>query len=388
MSVSRTLRARVEASFVRAFGRAPDLIVASPGRVNLIGEHTDYNDGFVMPCAIDRHTLVAVARAPNGEARVVAADYADALDRFTPAAPIAHGDQRWADYVRGPVDQLVARGFVPGGFNLAIAGNIPQGTGLSSSASLEVGVVTALSELFGWEIAPRDAALIAQAAENRFVGMACGIMDQMIAARGVAGHAVVIDCRTLDCTPQKLPDGVAVAIVNSRVDRGLVDSAYNERRRQCEEAAAMLGVAALRDADPALLDGHRATLDPIVHVRARHIVTENDRVLATFDALGRGDLVAVGDLLRASHASMRDDFAITVPAIDRLADIANAAIAGEGGARMTGGGFGGCVVALLPETRLDALRAAVECDYRAPDGRAAELFVCRAADGAGLLDAD
>ena len=341
MSVCPALRTRVEASFARAFGRAPDLVVASPGRVNLIGEHTDYNDGFVMPCAIDRHTLIAVARTDHGDARVVAADYADALDRFAPAGPIQHGDQRWADYVRGSVDQLIARGFTPGGFDMAIAGGIPQGTGLSSSASLEVGVVTALSHLFDWSIALADTALIAQAAENRFVGMACGIMDQMIAARGVAEHAVVIDCRTLDCTPQRLPVGVAIAIVNSRVARGLVDSAYNERRRQCEAAAAALGVAALRDADAAMLEARRNAMDPLVHARARHIVSENDRVLATFDAMGRGDLAAIGELMRASHASMRDDFQITVPAIDRLADIANAAIGGAGGARMTGGGFGG-----------------------------------------------
>lgn len=385
MSVSPALRSRVEASFARAFGRAPDLIVASPGRVNLIGEHTDYNDGFVMPCAIDRHTLIAVARAGHGEARAVAADYADALDRFAPIAPIAHGDQRWADYVRGSVDQLIARGFVPGGFDMAVAGDIPQGTGLSSSASLEVGVVTALSALFGWDITPRDAALIGQAAENSFVGMACGIMDQMIAARGVADHAVVIDCRTLDCTPQRLPTGVAVAVVNSRVERGLVDSAYNERRRQCEAAAAALGVAALRDANAAMLEARRDAMDPLVYVRARHIVSENDRVLTTCDAMGRGDLAAVGDLMRASHASMRDDFQITVPAIDRLADIANAAIEGAGGARMTGGGFGGCVVALLPEVRLSVLEEAIARDYRAPSGAVAELFVCSAADGAAVI---
>jgi len=385
VSVSPALRARVEESFTGAFGRAPELVVASPGRVNLIGEHTDYNQGFVMPCAIDRHTLIAVARADHGEARVAAADYDGAVDRFDVVGPIGHhDDQRWTDYVRGCVAQLIERGHFPDGFDMAIAGDIRQGTGLSSSASLEVGVITALSIAFGWGIAPADAALIGQAAENRFVGMACGIMDQMIAACGVAGHAVVIDCRTLHCTPQKLPDGVAVAIVNSRVERGLVDSAYNERRRQCEAAAAALGVAALRDIDMATLAANRDRIDPLVFRRARHIVSENERVLASLDALGRGDLAAMGALLRASHASMRDDFEITVPAIDRLADIADRAIGGEGGARMTGGGFGGCVVALLPETRIDTLAAAIARDYRAPGGENAELFVCRAANGAAI----
>ncbi|QYU67437.1 hypothetical protein J4558_21330 [Leptolyngbya sp. 15MV] len=176
MSVDPRVRDRVEESFRRAFDRAPTLVVASPGRVNLIGEHTDYNDGFVMPCAIDRHTLIALAPADHGEGRVVAADYNDEIDRFALRAPIAHSTtSRWANYVRGCVDQLAASGFVAGGFDMAIAGDIPQGTGLSSSASLEVGVVTALSHQFGWGIAPTDAALIAQAAENRFVGMACGI---------------------------------------------------------------------------------------------------------------------------------------------------------------------------------------------------------------------
>lgn len=382
MSVSPIVRDRAEAAFARAFGRAPDLLVASPGRVNLIGEHTDYNDGFVLPCAIDRHTLVAVARANHSEARVVAADYGGALDRFALGAPLAPSEQRWANYVRGSVDQAMARGLNPGGFEMAIAGDIPQGTGLSSSASLEVGVITALAALFDWELAAREAALIGQAAENRFVGIACGIMDQMIAARGIAGHAVVIDCRSLDCTPRRLPDGVAVAIVNSQIERGLVDSAYNERRRQCEAAAGALGVRALRDADAAMLKAHRGAMDPLVYARARHVVSENDRVLATADALARGDLAEVGNLMRASHASMRDDFEITVPAIDHLAEIANDAIGDRGGARMTGGGFGGCVVALLPRPRLPVLEASIARAYRAPSGRAAEIFVCAAADGA------
>ena len=382
MTAGTALRQRFEASFAGAFGRHPDLIVASPGRVNLIGEHTDYNDGFVMPCAIDRFTLVAVARANHNEARVVAADYGDTVDHFDARIPIAHSGLRWANYIRGSVDQLAARGFVPHGFDMAVAGDIPQGTGLSSSASLEVGVITALSALFDWNIAPSDAALIGQSAENHFVGMACGIMDQMIAARGKADHATVIDCRTLECHAQRLPQGIAVAILNSRVERGLVDSAYNDRRRQCEEAARRLDVTALRDIDPSALECARHTLPEMIFARANHVVGENARVLETRDALARGDLAAVGGLMRASHVSMRDDFEITVPAIDRLVEIANQSIGEAGGARMTGGGFGGCVVALLPRDDVRGLATAVARDYRAPNGQSAELFVCRAADGA------
>jgi galactokinase len=231
-----------------------------------------------------------------------------------------------------------------------------------------------------------DIALLAQQAENQFVGCQCGIMDQLISARGQAGHALLIDCRSLQAQPVPLPAGLAVLIVHSQVKRGLVDSAYNERRRQCEAAARHYGVAALRDVNLARLEAGAAGLDPLVLRRARHIVTENQRTLDAAQALAAGDLQGLGLLMAQSHASMRDDFQITVPAVDQLVEIVQAALAGEGGARMTGGGFGGCVVALLPAARVDAVCTAIEAQYRSPAGDAARVWVCQACDGVGRIE--
>ncbi|MEY4754739.1 MAG: hypothetical protein RJA44_2414, partial [Pseudomonadota bacterium] len=227
-------------------------------------------------------------------------------------------------------------------------------------------------------------AQLAQAAENHFVGTRCGIMDQLISARGAAGHALLIDCRSLQAQPVHLPEDIAVLIVHSRVKRGLVDSEYNTRRQQCEAAAAHYGVAALRDIDTAQLQAGRGELDELVYRRARHIVTENQRTIDAAAALAAGDMRRMGELMAASHASMRDDFQITVPAIDRLVEILQQSIGTSGGARMTGGGFGGCVVALLPETQIEAARQAVAAQYRAPDGSAASVWVCHPSAGAGL----
>jgi galactokinase len=225
-------------------------------------------------------------------------------------------------------------------------------------------------------------ALLAQRAENRFVGCQCGIMDQLVSARGEPGHALLIDCRTLAALPVPLPDDLAVMIVHSRVARGLVDSAYNERRRQCEVAARHYGVPALRDLELAQLLSGAQGLDHTVLRRARHVVTENQRTLDAADALAAGDLQRLGVLMAASHASMRDDFDITVPAVDQLVAIAQTAIGLEGGARMTGGGFGGCVVALLPQSSVGAVRAQIEREYRTPCGEIAPIWVCNAQGGA------
>jgi galactokinase len=378
---------RVLASFGAAFDAPPVLVVHAPGRVNLIGEHTDYNDGFVLPCAIDYHTLVAAQPRDDAQVRVVASDYVDSIDEFRLDVPIVpRADAPWANYVRGVVKMLVERGLPMRGAELAIAGNVPQGAGLSSSASLEVAVGQAFKSLQGFDqLTATDLALIAQQAENKFVGCNCGIMDQLISARGEAGHALLIDCRSLDAKPVHLPDDVAVMIVHSRVKRGLVDSEYNTRREQCEAAARHYGVKALRDVDLATLDARANGIAPIVLKRARHIVTENQRTLDAADALAAGDLERLGVLMAQSHASMRDDFQITVPAIDRLVEIVQQAIGTAGGARMTGGGFGGCVVAVLPESKVEIARAAIEAQYRAPSGESASIWVCHASEGAGVL---
>lgn len=379
------LQARVQAAFAQAWGGAPTRVVRAPGRVNLIGEHTDYNDGFVLPCAIDFQTVVAARPRDDGQLRVVAADCGDERDAFATALPVArHAQHEWANYVRGVVVALQQRGWPVQGADLAVAGDVPQGAGLSSSAALEVAVVQALKSLQGLDaLSPTEMALVAQQAENDFVGCRCGVMDQLISARGEAGHALLIDCRSLQARPVPLPPDLAVVIVHSRVRRGLVDSEYNTRRAQCEAAARQHGVAALRDLDLARLQAHEAALDPVVFRRARHVITENQRTLEAAEALAQGDLPRLGRLMAASHASMRDDFEITTPAIDRLVEIAQAAIGPQGGVRMTGGGFGGCIVALMPQSRVEAVRTAIAANYRSPEGEPASVFVCKAAQGAG-----
>jgi len=385
--MSPALLPRLLTAFDRSFGGPPALVARAPGRVNLIGEHTDYNDGFVLPCAIDFQTLVAARPRSDALVRVVAADLQGAVDAFRIDEPITPSTAHpWADYVRGMLHELRAAGWPLCGADLAIAGDVPRGAGLSSSAALEVAVGQAFRQLQDLRaLTATDLACLAQRAENDFVGCRCGIMDQLVSARGQAGHALLIDCRTLDVRPVPLPAGMAVMIVHSNVRRGLVDSEYNLRRAQCEAAARHFGVAALRDLGLAQLAQGAGGLDATTLRRARHVVTENARTLAAGDALADGDLAAMGRLMAASHASMRDDFEITVPAIDRLVDILQQAIGGDGGARMTGGGFGGCVVALLPETRVAAARAAVAAHYRAPGGEPGTVYVCQAQAGAGAL---
>lgn len=377
--------ARAAAVFQAAFGAAPTIQVQAPGRVNLIGEHTDYNDGLVLPCAIDYRTVIAARARDDRLVRVVAADYDGAIDEYALDAPIAHLDAPlWANYVRGVVDDMVRQGLPMRGMDLAIAGDVPQGAGLSSSASLSVALCRLFATLPGFEaLSPIDLALIAQRAENDFVGCKCGNMDQIASAAGVLDHALMIDCRSLAVEPVPIPQGAAIMIFNSQVRRGLVDSEYNTRRLQCEAAARHFGVPALRDVDLAMLEARGAELDPLVLRRARHVVTENARVEAAARALAAGDLPQMGELMAASHASMRDDFEITVPLIDRLVEIVKAAIGAAGGVRMTGGGFGGCVVALVPSELIPTVRAAVEQDYRGPAGEHAAIYVCRAAAGAG-----
>ncbi|MFJ1466321.1 galactokinase [Massilia orientalis] len=383
-----TRLSRTAAAFETAFGAAPTLFVQAPGRVNLIGEHTDYNDGLVLPCAIDYRTAIAAKPRSDRKVRVVAADYGDALDEYDLDAPIGRVDQpMWANYVRGVVEQFVKRGLPMQGMDMAIAGDVPQGAGLSSSASLSVAVGRLFATLPGFEaLSPIDIALIAQASENDFVGTKCGNMDQISSACGVEGHALMIDCRSLEVKPVPVPDNAAIMIFNSNVTRGLVDSAYNVRREQCEAAARHFGIPALRDLDLATLEARAGELDPVVLRRARHVVTEDDRVLAAAAALESGDLERLGELMAASHASMRDDFEITVPAIDNLVDIVKNVIGTQGGVRMTGGGFGGCVVAVVPHALVDASRAAVEREYRSPDGKPATIYVCKPAAGAGKVN--
>jgi galactokinase len=352
--------------------------------VNLIGEHTDYNDGFAMPVAIGPETRVALRRRSDGEIRVAALNFGEE-DAFFPSANLEKAALGgWRDYVRGTLAILIKEGVDIGGLDIALVGDVPMGTGLSSSASLEVAVATAVLALAGRHEDPKQVALWAQAAENDFVGMRCGNLDQLASAATVEGAALLIDCRTLELRPIEMPSDASVMIVQSGVVRGLVEGHYNERRRQCEEAAAILGVPALRDADLAMLEAVAADVDPLVFRRARHVITENDRTLAAAEALALGNLHAVGVLMRDSHASQRDDFEITVPSTNHLAELMSEAIGESGGARQTGGGFGGAVVGLMTSDRVETVRERVLSQYRTPSGELPDIRVERACSGASV----
>nr|WP_314543066.1 galactokinase [uncultured Massilia sp.] len=385
--MSETLISRTRAAFETAFGAAPALVVQAPGRVNLIGEHTDYNGGFVLPCAIDYRTVIAARPRTDRIVRVLAADYDGAVDEYSLDGPIERRDDAmWANYVRGVVRELQRRGLPLSGMDMAISGDVPQGAGLSSSASLTVAVGRLFATLPGMDaLTPIETALAAQHSENDFVGTQCGNMDQIISACGVEGHALLIDCRSLETRPVAIPAGAAIMILHSHVKRGLVDSEYNTRRQQCEAAARHLGVPALRDVDPAMLAERGAGLDDVTFRRARHVVTEDARVLQATEALAAGDLARMGRLMAESHASMRDDFEITVPPVDRLVEIVAGVVKERGGVRMTGGGFGGCIVAVVPDDLVEPVREAVLRDYRAPGGEQSTIYVCRAAAGAGVV---
>lgn len=387
MSIDLALIQRVRDGFSKQYGRDPDLLVHAPGRVNLIGEHTDYNDGFVLPCAIPFGTVVALGARGDDRIAAVALDLDEATDSFDLAsAPARLAEGHWANHLRGVATALPHFGLSATGADIAIAGNVPKGAGLSSSASLGVALGLGLSTLSGHDMPDRiGLARAAQWSEHHYVGCACGIMDQLASACSDDGAALLIDCRSSVGEAVPVPTDAAIVIVHSGVVRGLVDSAYNERRAQCEAAARHYRVAALRDVDLAALEAARSGLDDLSYRRARHVVSENARTIEAAEALRAGNLFKLGDLMRASHASLRDDFEVTVPQVDALADAMNAAIGAEGGARMTGGGFGGCLVAVLPQSRVDALCDAIRSHWNAKGIDPQLLIAVRPSAGAALL---
>ncbi|MCG9623986.1 galactokinase [Vibrio mediterranei] len=373
-------------SFENVLGYKPTHVIQAPGRVNLIGEHTDYNDGFVLPCAINYQTVVAAAKRGDNLVRVVSVDYQDATDEFDITQEITfQQDKMWANYIRGVVKFLMARGYQIGGADISVSGNVPQGAGLSSSAALEVVIGQTFKTLYNLEITQAEVALNGQQAENEFVGCNCGIMDQLISAEGKENHALLIDCRSLETQAVSMPEDMAVVIINSNKKRGLVDSEYNTRREQCEEAARIFGVKALRDVTIEQFNDRVSELDEMVAKRARHVITENDRTVEAAKALSTGDMKRMGELMAQSHASMRDDFEITVKEIDTIVDIVKAVIGDQGGVRMTGGGFGGCVVSLIPPTLVEAVTTAIAEQYEAATGLKESIYVCQAKDGAGVV---
>lgn len=373
--------------FEQKFNRTSTLNVYAPGRVNIIGEHTDYNDGFVMPCAINYGTAVSGDKRSDALFRVYASDL-DQFDEFSLLEEIVPTSEKWTGYVRGVVKFIQARcpQFIQGA-DLVISGNVPLSAGLSSSASLEVAIGKFCQQLGDLPLSNTEIALIGQQAENQFVGANCGNMDQLISALGQQDHLLMIDCRSLQTVPTPIPSGVAVMIINSHVKHDLVTGEYNIRRQQCEQAAAFFGVKALRDVSVEQFyqkEQELTALDPDIAKRARHVVTENARVLAAVEALQQGDLTHLGELMYQSHVSMRDDFEITVPEIDYLVDLAEIAIGNTGGARMTGGGFGGCIVALAPLEKVMAVQQIIADNYQKTTGLKEDFYVCTASQGVRL----
>ena len=383
--MSAELINNVTKAFNDVFHYAPTHIIQAPGRVNLIGEHTDYNDGFVLPSAINYQAIVAAKPRDDQQVNVISVDYNNAQDSFSLAEPIVATEQDWANYIRGVVKHLQLRGYQFNGADIAISGNVPQGAGLSSSAALEVVIGQTFKELFGLSISQQDIALNGQEAENHFVGCNCGIMDQLISAEAKKDHALLIDCRSLETTPVSLPQGMSIVIVNSNKKRGLVDSEYNTRREQCEAAAQFFGVNALRDVTIDMFKARENELDEMTAKRARHVITENDRTVAAATAMQNNDISTLQRLMAESHASMRDDFEITVPEIDSLVAIIKGVVGEQGGVRMTGGGFGGCVVSIVPDAMVEQVIATVEKDYPEKTGLQASVFVCSAEEGASLI---
>jgi galactokinase len=380
--------ARIHAQFETRFGAAPELIVRAPGRVNLIGEHTDYNAGFVLPAAIDRATFIAASPRSDRRVHVVAADLNEE-DEFSLEQIERSGMRPWSNYIRGMVRALLVAGHDIGGANMVIASSVPRGAGLSSSAALEVATGYVFQVFHKLNILGDELALMAQATENHFVGVNCGIMDQFIVTLGQANHALMIDCRDLSYQAVPVPTNAAVVICDSHIERSLAASAYNQRRAECEQAVELLkahlpGIKALRDVTSQQLEKYGHVLPAVVRQRARHVVSENERVITGASALRNGDIGEFGRLMNASHASLRDDYAVSIPEMDSLVASAQR-VSGCYGSRLTGAGFGGCTVSLVDVDAVERFRHEVAANYLASTGRSATIYVTQASDGVGRI---
>ncbi|HEY5912310.1 MAG TPA: galactokinase, partial [Verrucomicrobiae bacterium] len=374
--------------FAKAFGHAPRWFVAAPGRVNLIGEHTDYNDGFVLPMAIERHLVIAGGRNVGREA-VLHSNTNGETATFSLRARVERGEPAWSNYVRGVVAGFQQRGCRVGGFDAVIESTLPYGGGLASSAALEVAVATLLEAMTGDPLASIDKALLCQKAEHDFAGVPCGIMDQFTSIMAEENHALLLDCRSRATTPVPMNDpSVTVLIINTHVRHKLADGEYARRRAQCETAARLLKVSALRDATLEALNLARKRLDPVVFRRARHVITENERTLQAARAIQARDWAAMGQLMYASHESLRTDYEVSCPELDAVVDIARGLPATEGviGCRMTGAGFGGCLVSLVRSNAVRQLTHLFEEAYERKTRSHASIFSSRPAAGAGILN--
>lgn len=368
--------------FHEHIGGTPDLLVQAPGRVNLIGEHTDYNGGFVLPMAINRCVGFALRYRDDGHVHLLSGDYLH--HAHFDLNDFSHVKPHWSEYVKGVAHGLQKRGLALQGFDAVLLGDVPRGSGLSSSAALELASARAFSEVSGFPWDPVEMAVVGQEAENNWVGVNCGIMDQMISACGQAGHAYLLDCRSLEGTQVPLPDGFTVVILDTATRRGLVDSAYNERRAQCEEAAAFFDVPLLRDVTPEAFFEREGELNELTRKRARHVITEDQRTLAAADAMRSGDAETFGKLMIQSHESLRDDFEVSNEALNTMVETALDQ-PGCLGARMTGAGFGGCAVALVEEDAAEKFAEKVTEQYQAKTELEPAVYVTPATNGASRI---
>jgi galactokinase len=397
--VRQRLLQRARQEFEQAFGcSARPAVAVAPGRVNLIGEHTDYNDGFVLPMAIDRHVAVAFAPRQDRVLRAHASEFGetrelslDALERRTTSEPARRSARGgWFGYVAGVAWAMLGAGQQLDGADLAIASDLPAGAGLSSSAALEIAVARALGAVSALEWEPRRVARLAQQAEHEFAGVACGIMDQLSVALAREGCALLIDCRSLETRDVPIPETARILVFDSGVRRELTTSAYNDRRAACERVVAALQtrhawVRALRDVDDALLAEVAASLDPVDVRRASHVIAENRRPAALADAFASGDLERAGRLMMHSHDSLRDLYEVSSPELDALVDLAIVQ-PGCAGARLTGAGFGGCAIALVEAGSVERVMSSVEAGYEKGTGRTTTAFACLPSAGARVIE--
>jgi len=381
---------KLATSFKGYFGSEPGLLVRAPGRVNLIGEHTDYNDGFVFPIAIDRDITVAGRRRDDKLVRIYSLDF-DAMVEF-PLYDIQYDHQnKWSNYPRGVAYYLQEDEYDICGLDAMITGNIPQAAGLSSSAAIEVAMALTFEKISGLTIDPVEMALLCQKAENQFVGVNCGIMDQFISRMGRKDHALLLDCRSLEFELVPLHLGeIKIVICNTSVKRGLVDSEYNERRRECEHGVQILekylpGIKALRDVDIDDFRKYSGHLPETTEKRCIYVIKENARVLESVQALADRDLIKFGNLMNESHIGLRDEYKVSCPELDAMVEIAWS-LDGVIGSRMTGAGFGGCTVTLVVEDALDELVEKINKEYSERTGLQPEIYVCNAEDGAGVIE--
>ena len=373
--------------FARCFGHAPRWVVAAPGRVNLIGEHTDYNDGYVLPMAIERH--IVIAGDSNSDRQVTLhSETTGETASFGLHPKVERGDPGWSNYVRGVVAGFQKLKKKVPGFDAVIESTLPYGGGLASSAALEVATATLLEAITGQTLDPIEKALLCQRAEHDFAGVPCGIMDQFTSILAQENHALLLDCRSRTTTPVPMTDpAVTVLIINTNIRHKLVEGEYAERRAQCEAAARALKVASLRDATPAALNKAQKQMEPMVFRRARHVITENERTVQMAKAIQASDWPAVGEAMYASHASLRNDYEVSCPELDTVVEVAQAmgAEAGVIGCRMTGGGFGGCAVSLVKTEAVQQITRRLDADYEKKTGRQTTIFSSRPAAGARIL---